>query len=184
MCAVAPIRYVRYTRGVMRRALPLSLLLSAALSLLPSCGTSSPDGEPAQGAAGAAGPGQGGGAGAPGGSAGANAGASGANSGGTAGSSGGAGAPSCEVVPPTACPDPAPTYGEVAVIFDQRCSVCHDGSPMGPWPLKDYSHISDWQNEIRGALIDCSMPPPDSEWTMSAEERLQILTWIRCDLPK
>lgn len=90
---------------------------------------------------------------------------------------------SCSVKAPTACPNPAPRYADVLPIFQQRCTGCHSGVADGPWPLTEYEHIADWQDIIRGAMIDCSMPPPDAGVPMTNDERLAILTWIRCALP-
>jgi hypothetical protein len=84
---------------------------------------------------------------------------------------------------PTACPEPAPRYADVAPIFQQRCVICHSGWE-GPWPLNDYGHVADWQDSIRTNLLDCSMPPPDAGIPITVEERVAILTWIRCGLPK
>jgi hypothetical protein len=92
--------------------------------------------------------------------------------------------PACSVPAPTACPDPAPRYADVAPIFERRCITCHNGTPGGPWALSDYAHISDWQDTVRSNIRDCSMPPPESESAMTLEERVAILTWIRCGLPR
>lgn len=91
---------------------------------------------------------------------------------------------SCLVPAPTACPDPAPRYADVSPLFESRCVRCHNGTPGGPWSLADYAHVADWQDTIRSSLRDCSMPPPDAGVAMTVEERIAILTWIRCDLPK
>jgi hypothetical protein len=90
----------------------------------------------------------------------------------------------CSVPAPTACPDPAPRYADVAPIFERRCVICHAGAPGGPWSLADYGHVADWQDTIRANLRDCSMPPPDAGVPMMLEERVAILTWIRCGLPR
>lgn len=90
----------------------------------------------------------------------------------------------CPVPAPTACPDPAPRYADVAPIFEQRCVICHAGNPGGPWSLADYGHVADWQDTIRTNVRDCSMPPADAGVPMTSEERLAILTWVRCGLPR
>jgi uncharacterized membrane protein len=90
----------------------------------------------------------------------------------------------CSVTAPTACPDPAPRYADVAPIFEQRCVICHAGNPGGPWSLKDYGHVADWQDTIRTNVRDCSMPPADAGVPMTIGERVSILTWIRCGLPR
>jgi len=96
------------------------------------------------------------------------------------------GPPACGVVGPTACPSPAPRYADVAAIVDQRCAgPCHSGVLAdGPWPLTDYDHVADWADVIRGELLGCSMPPADSDVMMTLEERLAVLTWIRCGSPE
>ena len=85
---------------------------------------------------------------------------------------------------PTACPDPPPTFANVAPIFGERCiTPCHSGTPNGPWPLTRYEHVYDWQDDIRSRLLDCTMPPIDGGVPITTDERLAILTWIRCGLP-
>jgi hypothetical protein len=91
--------------------------------------------------------------------------------------------PPCMSTAPTSCPEPAPGYGDVAPIFEQRCVVCHDGSD-GEWPLSTYQHVADWYGEIRAMMLSCGMPPADSGMTMELEERQRILTWIRCGFPR
>ena len=98
------------------------------------------------------------------------------------------GAPSyvCEpVTPPTECPSPAPTFADVAPIIGERCSgPCHSGTPNGPWPLATYQHVADWQDDIRSRLLTCGMPPLDGGVPITTAERIAILTWIRCGLPR
>jgi hypothetical protein len=90
----------------------------------------------------------------------------------------------CSVTAPTSCPDPPPHYADVAPIFQERCILCHSGTIDGPWPLTDYEHIADWQDIIRGDLLDCTMPPVDAGVPITRDERLAILVWIRCALPR
>jgi hypothetical protein len=91
----------------------------------------------------------------------------------------------CTITAPTACPDPAPRYAEVAPIIGQHCaSPCHWGAPGGPWPLTDYPHVADWQDVVRDDLLDCSMPPPEANSTITDAERTAILVWIRCGAPE
>lgn len=94
--------------------------------------------------------------------------------------------PACAVEAPTACPVDAPTYGQVAVIIERHCVGCHWGEPGGPWPLTKYEHIADWSAVVRAHVLACTMPPPGAQVgaSMTAQERLAILNWIRCDLPK
>ncbi|MEO8919200.1 MAG: hypothetical protein ABI488_17390 [Polyangiaceae bacterium] len=87
----------------------------------------------------------------------------------------------CTVKAPTACPDPPLTYPDVAPLFQSKCvSACHNGTPNGPWPLDAYQDAADWQDTIRDDLLDCSMPPADSGVAVSDEDRVAILTWVRC----
>jgi uncharacterized membrane protein len=90
----------------------------------------------------------------------------------------------CAVPAPTSCPTPAPRYADVEPIFTNRCTVCHAGNPGGPWSLKGYSHVSDWQDTIRTQVRDCTMPPPEANSAITVQERAAILTWIRCGLPR
>ena len=92
-------------------------------------------------------------------------------------------ADSCQVSAPTACPSPMPTYATVAPVFKERCVVCHAGNWNGPWPLDSYRHVADWKEDIRSNLLLCTMPPPNSGVQMTRDERLLILTWIRCNIP-
>ena len=91
--------------------------------------------------------------------------------------------PVCEVTPPTSCPTPPVYYEDIAPIIMERCHSCHDGKGE-EWPLTTYGHVTAWFNEIRAAMITCSMPPPDAGISMPAEEREKILTWIVCRMPQ
>jgi hypothetical protein len=89
----------------------------------------------------------------------------------------------CKARAPASCPDPAPRYADVQPIFAQRCVGCHNGTGEF-WPLTSYQHVTMWYAEIRGHMLACSMPPPDSGMTMPIAERELILQWIRCDYPR
>ena len=91
----------------------------------------------------------------------------------------------CNTTAPTACPSPAPTYvANVAPIIEARCVSCHYGEIGGPWPLDTFGHVTDWRDTIRSAMLDCSMPPPAEQIPMTHEERMTILEWIRCGMPR
>ena len=92
-------------------------------------------------------------------------------------------ADSCNVSAPTGCPTPMPTYATVAPIIKERCVVCHSPNWSGPWPLDSYRHVADWKEDVRSNLLLCTMPPPESGVQMTRDERLTILTWIRCNMP-
>lgn len=86
----------------------------------------------------------------------------------------------CTVSAPLECPEPALGYSDVAPIFEKRCASCHSGMPGAPWSLRDYEHVADWQDVVRGEVLHCRMPPPDSGMVISDDERLAILTWVKC----
>jgi len=96
------------------------------------------------------------------------------------------GPPACGVIGPTECPSPTLRYADVAPIIDQRCAgPCHSGLlAEGPWPLNDYEPVADWADVIRDEVLTCDMPPADSGVTMTLDERLAILAWIRCGNPE
>jgi len=85
----------------------------------------------------------------------------------------------CPVTPPTVCPEPKPTFASVKPLFEQHCQSCHDGMHE-QWPLTSYQHVADWFGEIRAQLIACTMPPAEAASAMTLEDRMRILTWIRC----
>ncbi len=90
----------------------------------------------------------------------------------------------CNVAAPSACPDPMPTYDTIEPIIEKHCLACHYGQPMGPWPLTSYEHVADWYDIIRGAMLNCTMPPPEATTTMTVAERTQLLEWLRCGYPR
>lgn len=89
----------------------------------------------------------------------------------------------CDAVAPTSCVSPPPRWDDVQPIFATRCAVCHGNIP-GHWPLDTYGHVVDWSVEIRGMVLSCVMPPPDSDVTMTLAERQLILEWLRCNYPR
>jgi hypothetical protein len=90
--------------------------------------------------------------------------------------------PTCAAVAPTSCPMPAPRYDDIVPILAQRCLSCHDGLAE-QWPLTSYDHVVSWTAEIRGMMLNCSMPPVDSGIEMPLDERQLLLTWLRCGSP-
>jgi uncharacterized membrane protein len=109
-----------------------------------------------------------------------------ADDGGLGSNTGDGGPIACTVMAPTSCPAPSPRWADVAPIFQRRCVACHTGTPGGPWPLRTYEHVADWADFIRADLLSCAMPPVETERVspMPLEERLTILTWIRCGFPR
>jgi hypothetical protein len=100
-----------------------------------------------------------------------------------AGSGGSSPTQGCPLTPPSACPDPKPSYADVEPIFERRCYACHDGNHM-LWPLTTYQHVADWFGEVRAQMVACTMPPASAKSDMSVSERMQILEWIRCGYPE
>ena len=89
----------------------------------------------------------------------------------------------CTVTAPTECPDPSPTYDDVEPILAERCVICHDGL-QGQWPLTTYTHVADWNAEVRAMVGSCTMPPPEEAIPMTDQEREAILTWLVCGFPE
>ncbi|HEY6556120.1 MAG TPA: hypothetical protein VI072_02565 [Polyangiaceae bacterium] len=93
--------------------------------------------------------------------------------------------PCVNVPAPTSCPDPPVRYDDVRGIFGQRCTTpCHNGTPNGPWPFLTYDDAAHWENEIRATLLSCVMPPLDGGVGITADDKLKILTWLRCGVPE
>lgn len=93
---------------------------------------------------------------------------------------------SCAVPAPTECPDPAPTFADVEPIFDAYCNSapCHrPGNPDGNWPLETYEHIKSWQDAVRDELLNCTMPPEEGP-PLPPDERLLLMQWTRCNMPR
>jgi hypothetical protein len=95
---------------------------------------------------------------------------------------GGSGLASC-VSAPTACPEPAVHYSDVAPIILEKCVYCHNGTGE-IWALADYQHVADWADLVRTELLGCTMPPADAGISLAMADRLAILTWIRCGAPE
>lgn len=89
----------------------------------------------------------------------------------------------CDVVPPTTCPTPAITFTDITPILQERCITCHNGAVNGPWPLRTYEEVSDWQDTVRSEVANCTMPPTDAGLFISNEDRVTLLSFIRCGLP-
>jgi hypothetical protein len=99
----------------------------------------------------------------------------------------------CLMTAPTACPSPPVTYtAKVQPILQARCvSRCHNGATADPnfpdasiWELTDYKHVTDWQDLLRPAMVNCTMPPSDASVPMTVDERRVILEWIKCGTPQ
>jgi len=92
----------------------------------------------------------------------------------------------CDVQNVTSCPTPPVKYGDVKPIFDRHCNTCHSSQWTGPWPLTEYEDVSDWQDDIRTDVLNCSMPMADGgvPVTITNEERQKILSFIVCGLPQ
>ena len=88
----------------------------------------------------------------------------------------------CTVVAPTMCPAPAIRYPDVQPIFQRRCVLCHSDHSQH-WPLTTYQHVADWYDTIHDDVLGCMMPPPAANIPITDDERLAILTWLRCGYP-
>jgi hypothetical protein len=91
-----------------------------------------------------------------------------------------AGTEVCAVEAPTDCTQPQLTYSDVRPVIAQNCDPCHDGNTNGNWPLTSYSDVADWADAIRDDLASCAMPLSDAGFTMSDQDRLLVLDWLRC----
>jgi hypothetical protein len=97
-------------------------------------------------------------------------------------------APSPDPLPcvaiPAACPLQQPSYArDIAPIFAAKCNTCHSEEvDAGPWPLTEYSYISDWQSNVLADIQYCTMPPLGAAPLTSAEQDA-ILAWIVCNAP-
>lgn len=91
---------------------------------------------------------------------------------------------SCDVPAPTECPDPPPLYSDVEPIMERSCNSCHNPEVLdGPWPLNDYPHVLAWSDALRDELLNCLMPPKEAP-PLTPEDRLTMMEWIRCGLPR
>jgi len=92
--------------------------------------------------------------------------------------------PACGVEAPTSCTNAALRFQDVQPILSQRCQACHSAAAGISWPLEQYSHVKDWADDVRTDLVNCTMPPPDAGIVMTLEERMTVLTWLRCGHPE
>lgn len=92
--------------------------------------------------------------------------------------------PTCDVVLPEACGNPALRFADVQPLFQTHCVNCHYGQLGGPWPLTSYMDITDWADVVRDDIAFCSMPPADAGTGMTLAEKALILDWLRCGFPQ
>jgi hypothetical protein len=95
--------------------------------------------------------------------------------------------PGCTVIDASACNSPTPSYqNDVTPLLNRACnSTCH-APGVGPWPLTDYSDVSDWASIIQLDVQNCAMPPADAgagNGTLSDSERAMLINWIVCGAP-
>jgi hypothetical protein len=87
-----------------------------------------------------------------------------------------------------------PTYSrEVARIMQAKCQRCHRPNDIAPFPLTNYSEVSEFVDDIRHAVEDGHMPPwkpvpghgefRDS-FGLTDEERQTILLWAAAGGPE
>lgn len=60
------------------------------------------------------------------------------------------------------------TYNDVANIFYNHCTVCHNSGGVGPMPLMNYTDVSTWAASISNAVSTGKMPPwrADTNYTV------------------
>ena len=85
---------------------------------------------------------------------------------------------------PATCPMQQPSYArDIAPIFAAKCNTCHsEAVDSGPWPLTEYSYISDWQTNVLADIQYCTMPPAGAP-PLTSTEQDAILAWIVCNAP-
>jgi hypothetical protein len=110
-----------------------------------------------------------------------NAGAGGAG----AGAAGGATGATCPPPASTVCVLPAPSFATVITpILDRSCNTCHvENSPDGVWPLQAWADVAAWSNLIIADLVNCTMPPAQSNTPFPDGDRQLIFAWLACGSP-
>jgi uncharacterized membrane protein len=91
----------------------------------------------------------------------------------------------CPGVTQKACPDSVPSYAsDIAPIIEARCEHCHaPDNDQGLWLLSDQESVNEWSDTILRQIRSCSQPPPDSGYSLSAEERQMLEAWLVCGAP-
>lgn len=122
--------------------------------------------------------------GAPGSASGAG-GAGGAGGGGGVGGAGGTATAGCSAPASATCVQPAPSFAAtITPILDRSCNTCHsDDNPDGIWPLRAWADVSAWQQLIISDLVNCTMPPPDSNTSFPESDRQLLFAWLACSSP-
>jgi len=96
-----------------------------------------------------------------------------------------------EPSPSVDCDGTVPTFAQVTA-FQRVCTNCHDsslegddrnGAPEG-YDFDVYERAEDEAEEIAEYVGDGSMPPPDSGFTLTANERTAVLRWAECGTPE
>ena len=101
---------------------------------------------------------------------------------GDAGADAGAGPP-CLVDLPTSCPASVPGYKtDIAPILRQYCVYCHGPSGLAGYPETTYDEVYAQRSAILDQVYGCMMPPSGVP-TMSAQDRVALLSWLVCNAP-
>jgi hypothetical protein len=83
---------------------------------------------------------------------------------------------------PSACPTPAPSFdGSVFALIQERCAICHhQGGLSGDKPMSTYGEIKRLQGPMLDQVYRCAMPPDGGPigQPLSESEKLELLTWL------
>lgn len=56
--------------------------------------------------------------------------------------------------------DDDPTYArDIQPLFEVKCSGCHTGGGIGPFPLETYEQVTKMKGSVESAVVDRRMPP-------------------------
>src|SRR5438067_879667 len=85
---------------------------------------------------------------------------------------------------PSACPQPPPTYSDVAPIFSGVCVQCHaPGGQTADKPLTTYDEVFSRRTTVLTQVYGCVMPPEDANAQLTPAQRAALLAWLVCGAP-
>lgn len=79
-----------------------------------------------------------------------------------------------------------PTYATVQPILEKACIPCHFDTPdpKAPWPLTEYADLVSWESVLKEDLLGCAMPPIDSAYPFTEQDRQVLVRWLLCKAPR